>query len=982
MEYLDWPEWLSDEAVATLKDGYLLTNETPKQVYELIANSACKYLNRPDLYSDLFHCLYNGWIGTASAFFSNFGRDKGLPISCNMIHLDDSIRGIYTEGLSELAALSQNGAGVAVTVNDIRPAGSPITRGGLSVGILPVAKLIDLTGSYVSQDSKRPGAVSINISILHPDTPALLRAKDHLQGDHRKHIDCNIGLTVPSIFMEGLLEGNKEYVELWSLVLETQLKTGSPYLLFEDNVNNQRCESYIKNNLKITASNICVIGSTKILTDKGYIPISSLVNTKVNIWNGTQFSNVNIIKTGTNQEVLTVKTDSGYSLTCTPYHKFYIQKGYKKGTGLNKFEILEVRAKDLKPNDKLIKFNLPIVVGEKELNLAYENGFYTGDGCEIKDNQQRIYLYDNKLSLKPYFKNAVWYDQPSQNRSYCHYSKLNKKFFIPNEEYTIQSRLNWLAGLLDSDGCLVTNKTSGAQSLQITSINKEFLTELQLMLQCLGVYSKVVKHSEAGARLLPKNNGTNDLALYDCKEAYRILIASSGITQLINLGLTTYRLNIKENNCNRESIHFIKITEVINEDYVADTYCFNEPLQHKGMFNGILTGNCQEVLEYTDKDHTFVCCLCSLNLSTWEDWKRWKGSSGKSVAELAVYLLDAGLDDYIEKASRIPELYKAVRSVLKERSIGVGVMGLHYLYQSKNLPFKSYKARQLNKKIFTQIQQQTIKASVDLGVERGIPDWCIGQRNALLRATAPTRTNSVISGAFSAGIEPNDSNYYVAKQSKGNFIRRNKHLEILLESKGKNTEEIWDSILFKNGSVFHLDFLTFDEKLVFATAREIDQQELIRQASERQVFIDQSQSLNRFYHPNIPVHIINEHIITAWNNNIKTLYYTRTASPQQLEKVKGDCYLVTKDDCKWCKELKILLDKVGIKYTEVDKSTVEHFPWRTVPQVWYEGCYIGGYEDMKTLINNKQAQIPNQIKLNSMPEKELDSFEECYACES
>lgn len=647
MEYLDWPEWLSEEAVATLKDGYLLTNETPKQVYELIANSACKYLNRPDLYSDLFHCLYNGWIGTASAFFSNFGRDKGLPISCNMIHLDDSIRGIYTEGLSELAALSQNGAGVAVTVNDIRPAGSPITRGGLSVGILPVAKLIDLTGSYVSQDSKRPGAVSINISILHPDTPALLRAKDHLQGDHRKHIDCNIGLTVPSIFMEGLLEGNKDYSELWSLVLETQLKTGSPYLLFEDNVNNQRCESYIKNNLKITASNIC-----------------------------------------------------------------------------------------------------------------------------------------------------------------------------------------------------------------------------------------------------------------------------------------------------------------------------------------------QEVVEFTDKDHTFVCCLCSLNLSTWEDWKRWKGSSGKSVAELAVYLLDAGLDDYIIKASLIPELHKAICSVQKERSIGVGVMGLAYLYQSKNLPFKSYKARQLNKKIFAQIEDQTNKASVDLGIERGVPEWCVGKRNALVRATAPTRTNSVISGAFSAGIEPNDSNYYVAKQSKGNFIRRNKYLEILLESKGKNTEEVWDSILFKNGSVFHLDFLTFDEKLVFATAREIDQQELIRQASERQVYIDQSQSLNRFYHPNIPVHIINEHIVTAWNNNIKTLYYTRTASPQQLEKVKGDCYLVTKDDCKWCKELKILLDKVGIKYTEVDKSTVEHFPWRTVPQVWYEGCYIGGYEDMKTLINNKQAQIPNQIKLNSMPEKELNSSKECSACEA
>lgn len=644
-----WPVWLSEEAIATLKNGYLLPNETPKEVYHLIATKACEYLDRPDLYEDLFYCLYMGWIGTASAFFSNFGRDKGLPISCNMIHLEDSIKSIYTEGLSELAALSQNGAGVAVTVSDIRPSGSPISRGGTSVGVLPVAKLIDLTGSYVSQDSKRPGAVAIWTSILHKDTPDLLRAKDHLQGDHRKHLDCNIGLTIPSEFMEGLLNGNKEYSDLWALVLETQLKTGSPYIMFEDNVNNQRCESYIENDLKITASNICT-----------------------------------------------------------------------------------------------------------------------------------------------------------------------------------------------------------------------------------------------------------------------------------------------------------------------------------------------EIVEYTDKYHTFICNLCSLNLSTWEAWKKWLGTSGKSVAELAVYLLDAGIDDYILKASFIPELHKAVRSAIKERNIGIGVMGLAYLYQSKNLPFKSYKARQLNKKIFKQIQEQTNKGSVDLGIERGIPQWCVGRRNALTMCVAPTRTNSVISGAFSAGIEPNDSNYYVAKQSKGNFIRRNKHLEVLLESKGKNTEEVWESILFKNGSVFHLDFLTFDEKLIFATAREIDQQELIRQASERQEFIDQSQSLNRFYHPLIPVHTINEHIITAWNNNIKTLYYTRTASPQQLEKVKGDCYIITKDDCKYCKLLKELLTSNGIRYIEIDKSTVEHFPWRTVPQIWYEGCYIGGYNDMKTLLENKRSNSFNKpvYEPEQSSKFNLDLNENCVACEA
>jgi ribonucleoside-diphosphate reductase alpha chain len=759
---------------------------------------------------------------------------------------------------------------------------------------------------------KRPGAIAIWTSILHKDTPQLLRAKDHLQGDHRKHIDCNIGLTVPSEFIQGLLQNKPEYVELWALVLETQLKTGSPYLMFEENVNNHRPESYLANNLKVSASNICVVGSTKILTSKGYKPIKDLVDTYVDVWNGKQFSNVKINKTGENQELVTVKTNSGSELTCTPYHKFYVKKHDKES---NTVEIVEKRANELLAMDELISANLPIIEGTKEKTVSE------------------------------------------------FYKKPKKVFTVPSAEYSIKSRLNWLSVLLDATAYFNAKNST----VQIDSFNKTFLLDLQLMLQTLGTYSSV--------NVFIENSNIN-------KPLYQILINSFGIQALLNLGLKTSRLNLKDVVFSEFSVPCIKVTEVIKEDYLADVYCFNEPLEYKGMFNGILTGNCSEITLYTDKDHTFVCCLCSLNLSTWEQWKRWKGQSGKSVAELAVYLLDTGLDDYILKASKIPELAKAVRSAQKERSIGVGTMGLHYLYQSKGLPFKSYKARQLNKKIFAQIQEETNKASVDLGIERGIPQWCVGRRNALTVAVAPTRTNSVISGAFSAGIEPNDSNYYVAKQSKGNFIRRNKHLEFLLEFKGKNTEEVWDSILFKNGSVFHLEFLTFDEKLVFATAREIDQQELIRQASERQPFIDQSQSLNRFYHPRIPVHIINEHIITAYHNNIKTLYYTRTASPQQLERVKGDCYIVTKDDCKYCKLLKELLVSNGIRYTEIDKSEVEHFPWRTVPQIWYEGCYIGGYNDMKALLDNKQADVFNQPVFPSTNLVDASHDSDCTACEA
>lgn len=321
----------------------------------------------------------------------------------------------------------------------------------------------------------------------------------------------------------------------------------------------------------------------------------------------------------------------------------------------------------------------------------------------------------------------------------------------------------------------------------------------------------------------------------------------------------------------------------------------------------------------------------------------------------------------------------------------LGSMGLAYLYQLNNLPFKSLEARALNIEIHQRIQQEAIKASKDLALEYGEPEWCkgTGMRNTHLCATAPTRTNSVISGAFSAGIEPIDSNAYTAKQAKGSFTRKNPLLQKLLQEKGIDTPETWEHILNNNGSVLYLDSLSINEKLVFLTAREIDQEELIRQAADRTPYICQAQSLNRFVHPNIPLKQLSELVFKAWKGGVKSTYYTKSSSEQVLAKVKNKATIISKDNCPYCDKAKQLFKELNIEYTEYSRKDVAYFPWKTVPQIWYEGHFIGGYselleytetlkKDVNLLPNKTQYDITNKVVIEDTLNVGYDN--ECESC--
>jgi ribonucleoside-diphosphate reductase alpha chain len=303
-----------------------------------------------------------------------------------------------------------------------------------------------------------------------------------------------------------------------------------------------------------------------------------------------------------------------------------------------------------------------------------------------------------------------------------------------------------------------------------------------------------------------------------------------------------------------------------------------------------MTNICSEITLHTDEDHSFICCLSSLNAAKWDEWK------GTNLVKLTTRFLNGVLNEFINKAKYLPGFKRVIASATKGRAIGIGVLGWHTLLQEKLLPFDSFQTMMLNAQIFKKIHEDSISASKELASLYGEPEWCegTGMYNTHLVAIAPTRSNSIISGDVSAGIEPIIANAYTDKTAKGVFIRKSKPLSTVLSKYGKDTDEVWKEILVNNGSVQNLKFLSAEEKDVFKTAYEINQKVLIRQAGQRQPFVDQAQSLNLFFPADADPKWFHEVHMEAWKAGVKTLYYCRSSSV-----IKGDI-ASRGDDCKSC----------------------------------------------------------------------------------
>lgn len=398
-----------------------------------------------------------------------------------------------------------------------------------------------------------------------------------------------------------------------------------------------------------------------------------------------------------------------------------------------------------------------------------------------------------------------------------------------------------------------------------------------------------------------------------------------------------------------------------------------EPLKELGLkING--SNLCNEIHLPTNEERTAVCCLSSVNLEFYDEWK------STSMIQDLVVMLDNVLGYFIENAPDV--LARAKYSAMRSRDIGLGAMGFHEYLQYKGIAFESDKARLLNKDIFQTIKSKAKSMSMELGMTRGsAPDLGNnGARHSHLLAIAPNASSGILLST-SPSIEPSKANAYTHRTRAGSFLVKNKYLEKMLEAINKNTDEVWQSIITNKGSVQHFKWLSEETKAVFKTSFELDQMWVVKHAADRQPFICQGQSVNLFFPAGADRAYVNKVHIEAWKLGLKGLYYLRTEAKQRAENVSEkveenkltevkETIVYGKPNCPQCQMAKSLLDSKGIAYEYIDITTTGKTAAevtgrpdvRSLPQVYLEGKYVGGFNELYKELNTVVAEEDNECK--------------------
>jgi ribonucleoside-diphosphate reductase alpha chain len=803
---------------------------------------------------------------------------------------------------------------------------------------------------------KRNGSFAVYLEPWHADVEDFLRLKLNGGAEEERARDLFYALWMPDLFMRRVEEGGlwtlfcpdeapgladvygeefdtlytryeaegrgKKTVEaqkLWFQILDTQIETGTPYLLYKDAAN---IKSNQKNLGVIKSSNLCVAPETMILTDKGMFPIVELEGKEVNVWNGEQWSGTTVVKTGEDQRLISVNLSNGAVLECTPYHKFLLSEGYSSTKTIK--NTTRIEASELKEGMKLMKFDLPVLEGDKSQDIPYPytHGFFCGDGTVHKaynggPGSKGLALYGEKKNLidKLEIRSSSFKEDAQGRINTVLPHELPDKYYVPMNS-SIECRLQWFAGMLDSDGTVANNGTN--QSLQISSIHFGFLNDIRLMLQTLGVQAKITKSHDANVRLLPDGKGGHKE--YDCKTIWRLLVSSSGLYQLMDLGLQTHRLQIEKREPQRNAEQFVYVVSVADVGRTSDTYCFNEPINHAGIFNGILTGNCTEIMEYTSETEVAVCNLASMALPSYVDskTKTFNYDEFRQAVAVAVRNLNRVIDiNYYP----IPETRT---SNMRHRPVGLGVQGLADVFALMDLPWESPAAADLNQRIFEHMYYAAVEAShaealatqsyssfpgspasqgllqpdlwgiTPLTEQDKTLDWpalrakaSTALANSLLIAPMPTASTSQILG-YNECIEPFTSNIYTRRTLAGEFIIVNRHLVADLTAAGLWSEEMKQLIIACNGSIQQLDVIPAALKEKYKTSWELKQKTLIDMAAARGAFVCQSQSLNLFVSDPTYSKLTSMHFY-AWKRGLKTgLYYLRTKAGVQAQKFTVD----------------------------------------------------------------------------------------------
>jgi ribonucleotide reductase alpha subunit len=508
---------------------------------------------------------------------------------------------------------------------------------------------------------------------------------------------------------------------------------------------------------------------------------------------------------------------------------------------------------------------------------------------------------------------------------------LDEKFYVPKNA-NLQDKLAWFAGYCDADGSIAVNGTN--KQLQVSSINPEFLFDVKMMLQTCGVNPKLRKMRDAATSNLPDGKGGH--RDFDTQPVYRLLITSCDLIALKDLGFSPKRLKMENIAApNRNATQFVKISSAIQLERRDNTFCFTEPKRHAGIFNGILTSQCTEVIQVSNEEESAVCNLASIALPAFisSTDNSFDFEKLHKVSRIVTYNLNRVIDINYYPTE------KTKRSNLRHRPIGIGVQGLADVFMMLGFPFASDEARRLNKQIFETIYHAALEESCDLarrdgayetfigspasqGIlqydmwnvepEPGRYDWTTlkteiqthGLRNSLLLAPMPTASTSQILG-YNECIEPITSNIYNRRTLAGEFILANKYLMQDLVKLDLWNEKIKNNIIANHGSVQHIESIPKEIREKYKTVWEIPMRALIDMAADRGAYVCQSQSLNLWLEDPTYSNLTSMHFY-SWSKGLKTgIYYLRRRARHQAqqftiepEKRKGES--ASEEVCEMC----------------------------------------------------------------------------------
>lgn len=512
--------------------------------------------------------------------------------------------GEYLNGMTDVTLHS-----ISLDYSYIRPQGAPLkTFGGYASGFKSLKEMFDKLHKIITKESTDGKLRPLNVSdmcniigqnvvaggtrrtaeliLFSPDDEEMLHAKENLDPEHYFRYMSN-----NSMYLE-----EKPSREQLTKIMKSIKETAEPGFINVQAAKERRADFAIVNP--------CVTPDTQILTKEyGYARIADCVDEDVTVWNGYDWSVVTPRVTGYDQPMLRITLSNGNELECTDYHKFVLQ-------GDNR-----VKACDLTVGDKLEKWDFPVIPQQETIVPTYDDsyidpyihGFYAGDGVT---NKPLIWLYGDKRKLAKIFEDNNCVITEGEDRDTVKLPKQYSKKLVPDVGDTPSDRLRYLAGLLDSDGCV----SSEDGALAISSVDKDFLMRVSRMLNTLGCHSTISKMHDAGFKDMPANDGTGTTKEYYCQTCYRLTISAWYTKQLMDLGLQTYRLELTANP-NRNASRFITVTNIERIRNCPTVYCFTEPKNHTGIFNGVMTAQCAEILLPAKA----VCNLTNINVSKFID---------------------------------------------------------------------------------------------------------------------------------------------------------------------------------------------------------------------------------------------------------------------------------------------------------------------------------------------------------------------------